>query len=381
MRMAQRNLIGDKTSRRQFLGAAGVAVGTSVLSGCLGGSDDGAAQQNQSTDAGSQQNQSGNGDSSQQNQSFSAKVTVTHWPLLLYCPPYQVALKKGYYDKQGIDLSAIVGSSGGGTTVRNVVTGDLPFGEVSTPAAVLAHNAGSSLKIIASATNTVGAINWVAPKGSDIKEITDLKGKTLGCTSPGSVTQNTAALCVDQADGISVDDVTIKPMGGVSEGLTAVKEGIIAAAAHVEPIFSRQQLKEGPPEWQVVFWGRDYINAFQQTSIITGPDILENYPDVVKGYLQARAHGVNYLNGNLKEAAKIYASYNDAYNQEVMLSSIKNAKPKQYYTTGEFSIPGLKTVEKGMKNIDLIDQEINWSEIIDQSWLPAEKRVQLDKLK
>lgn len=352
----------DGVSRRTYLQAAGAVTGIGLAAGCTGN------------------NQSGNtttttsGSSSNSN-SFSAEVTVTHWPLLMYSPPYQAAMKKGYFEQEGINIKSVVGSSGGGTTVRNVATGGLPFGEVATPAAVKAYYAGAPITIIAGSTNTPGTINWVSPKGSDISDITDLKGKTVGFTSAGSVTQNTSALAVKRADGIKVDDVNFKAMGGVSEGLTAVSGGSIAAAANLDPVFSKQQ--SGKEKWQVVFWAKDYLNTFQQTCVIAGPKILKNKPDVVRGYLRARAKGVEFVQNSPSEAAKIFASFNDGYKKDVMRASLKNVEPGKYYVANQFDPDGLTLIEKGMKNIDLIDRNIEWSKIVDQSFLPKKKRVKL----
>ncbi len=344
----------------------GGAVGVGALAGCAGQADESAGG-----------NQAGEGDGSGGGGggTFSGEVTVTHWPLLMYAPPYQMALEKGYFEEEGIDLKNVVGSSGGGTTVRNVVTGGLPFGEVATPAAVNAYYAGAPLTIIAGSTNSPGTINWVAKKGSDVTSIADLKGKTVGYTSAGSVTENSSALAVKRADGISVDEVTFKAMGGLSEGLTALDGGSIDAAAHLDPVFSKQQA-DGEP-WQVVFWAKDYLDTFQQTVVIAGPDVLKDDPDAVRGYLRARARGVEFIRENPDEAAEIFASYNDGYDADVMRSSLENVEPDRYYSTNEFDPEGLATIEEGMKNIGLIDRDVEWSEIVDQSFLPEGKRVDL----
>lgn len=345
--------------RRQYLKLAGATAGLSAVAGC--------SQSGDSPD---------NGGTSPTDGMFTSDMTVTHWPLLLYSPPYQVAMEKGYFEEEGLKFTDIVGSSGGGTTVRNVVTGGLPFGEVATPAAVKAFYAGAPLSIIAGSTNTLGTLNWVAPKGSDIQDMTDLEGKTVGFTSAGSVTQNSSALAVKRADGISVDDVEFKAMGGVSEGLTAVKEGGIAAAANLDPVFSKQMAGDSEP-WQVVFWAKNYVDAFQQTSIIAGPDILENEPDVVRGFLRARARGVKFIQNNMAEAAEIFASFNDGYSADVMQSSLENVEPNDYYVANQFSKSGLQNVQEGMQNIDLIDRNVEWSKIVDQSFLPEDKRIDL----
>src|ERR1041385_1714968 len=75
-------------------------------------------------------------------------ITVTHWGAAFYGAPYAVAMAKGFFKKRGVDITGILTSAGGGTSVRNTLAGDLPFGEVALPAALMAINSGQPLKII-----------------------------------------------------------------------------------------------------------------------------------------------------------------------------------------------------------------------------------------
>ena len=65
-------------------------------------------------------------------------ITVTHWGSAFYGAPYAVAMAKGFFKKHGLDITGILTSAGGGTSVRNTLAGDLPFGEVALPAAIAA---------------------------------------------------------------------------------------------------------------------------------------------------------------------------------------------------------------------------------------------------
>ena len=88
-------------------------------------------------------------------------LSVSHYPTLLYTVPWAVAIERGFFEERDIQLDEIVGSSGGGTTVRNVVTGGLPLGAVATPAAINAFNEGSALKILEGAIGNTADISFV----------------------------------------------------------------------------------------------------------------------------------------------------------------------------------------------------------------------------
>src|SRR4029077_10040556 len=69
-------------------------------------------------------------------------ITVTHWGGQFYGVPYAVAMDKGFFKKNGVDVTGILTAAGGGTAVRNTLAGGIPFGEVSLAAAVQAINSG-----------------------------------------------------------------------------------------------------------------------------------------------------------------------------------------------------------------------------------------------
>ena len=88
-------------------------------------------------------------------------ITVTHWGSAFYGAPYAVAMEKGFFKKRGVDITGILTSAGGGTSVRNTLAGDLPFGEVALPAAILAINSGQPLKIIGGGVESIADILWI----------------------------------------------------------------------------------------------------------------------------------------------------------------------------------------------------------------------------
>src|ERR1700751_3860623 len=51
----------------------------------------------------------------------SETITVTHWGSAFYGAPYAVAMAKGFFKKRGLDITGILTSAGGGTSVRNTL--------------------------------------------------------------------------------------------------------------------------------------------------------------------------------------------------------------------------------------------------------------------
>src|SRR3981189_240540 len=91
-------------------------------------------------------------------------ITVPHWGGQFYGVPYAVAVEKGLFKKNGVDVTGILTAAGGGTAVRNTLAGGIPFGEVSLAAAVLAINSGQKLIIIGAGAQTVSDQMWLVKK-------------------------------------------------------------------------------------------------------------------------------------------------------------------------------------------------------------------------
>ena len=92
-------------------------------------------------------------------------------------------------------------------------------------------------------------------------------------------------------------------MGGLTEGLTALKNGDIDAAAILEPVFSEQ----ADENWKVVFKASDYVPEFMSTVIISGPGVLEKDRALVQKTIQARADGIEFLKRDPDAVAEAWA--------------------------------------------------------------------------
>src|SRR5262245_48825148 len=82
------------------------------------------------------------------NSAFAAKITVSQYGRLVATLPWAVALEKGMFKDAGLDIDGITAGAGGGTSLRNMLAGELPYAELATSAAIAGSLAGVELKAL-----------------------------------------------------------------------------------------------------------------------------------------------------------------------------------------------------------------------------------------
>ena len=217
------------------------------------------------------------------------EISVTHWGALMYGVPYAVAMDKGFFKKAGIDITGILTSKGGGTTVRNVLAGGLPYGEVSLAAAIAAINQGLDIKIVNGGAQNVADAFWVTMPNSDVKTLKDLVGKKMAITSPKAVTDMLSIMLLEKS-GLTIKDVERPALGSVSAGLSALENGAVQAAYISEPILSAR-----PNKYRVVVAAKDVLPQMMQTVGITTGEFIKKEPAKLKAIIAGRRMGVDFI--------------------------------------------------------------------------------------
>src|SRR6187402_652187 len=88
------------------------------------------------------------------------EIVVSNYGVSANGMPYAVALAKDFFKAEGANVTGIITSAGGGTTLRNMLAGNAPFAEVTPNAVVAASQQGADLKIVSSNVLTVAEFVW-----------------------------------------------------------------------------------------------------------------------------------------------------------------------------------------------------------------------------
>jgi NitT/TauT family transport system substrate-binding protein len=296
------------------------------------------------------------------------EIVVTGFGALMTGGPVAVALERGEFKKNGVDITAVQGSLGGGTTLRNMFGGNLPYAEVATSAAIAAFNEGFDIRIVNNSIRTLEDLSWVTMPDSPVKTIKDLVGKRLSFTSPRSISETVSNMALEAA-GIKLDSVNRLALGAVGAGLAALEKGGTDAAMINEPLFSARQGR-----YRVVF-NLSNLPRMSQTVGVTTTEILKSSPQKIRGIIAARRAATDFIYANPEEAGRLIAKrYGDTLPVDVSIRAVKHMVSINYWSRGDIELAGMQAMASALERTGLLKQAVDWNKLVDQSYLPADLR-------
>jgi ABC-type nitrate/sulfonate/bicarbonate transport system substrate-binding protein len=208
-----------------------------------------------------------------------------------------MAKEIGAYEKYGIDAELIYISSGP-TVVQAMLGGDLVGGLAATNAVIAAVLRGAPLVSVLSTANRPYHRLFVQP---EIGRMEDLKGKTLGVTRFGSVTDNLTRMLLKKY-GLE-NAVNVRQMGGTIEVSSAFQNKQIAGA-----VTSSLRVDAGVQPKQLI--KLEEMGFFYSMDVIAhARDDLKRFPQVVEGMVRAYTEGVAAIHFQKERAFKAIAKY------------------------------------------------------------------------
>jgi ABC-type nitrate/sulfonate/bicarbonate transport system substrate-binding protein len=195
-----------------------------------------------------------------------------------------IAKEGGYFSKHGIAVELIYIPAT--TATQALIAGEIQLAQVtgvSTAGAVLS---GADVRIIASAQNKLAGSIYARP---EIKTPEDLKGKKLGISRFGALSDTAAAIFLERFGLKRGTDVAIIQMGGLPEIITAMDKGAIQAG-FANPPQTGQARRLGMKE---LFDLNTLGVELQQTCITATTKYLRENRPVVKSFVQAYAEGLH----------------------------------------------------------------------------------------
>jgi NitT/TauT family transport system substrate-binding protein len=297
------------------------------------------------------------------------EIVVSNYGVSANGMPYAVALAKGFFKAQGADVTGILSSDGGGTTVRTMLGGNLAYGEINPTATVTAIRQGADLKIVSDNVQTVAEFIWGVKPDSPIKTAADLKGKKIGYTNPRSTSQALAILVLEKA-GLKPEDAELVKTGGFGEGVVALDLGAVDITPIPEPLWSQHQGK-----YRAVVKASELLPPLDNVVGVTTGKAAASRGDFIRAVIRARRQAVDFMYANPDESGDIIAK---VYNitPEVARSAVRSLVASHaksgvhYWSGGEINLKAMNEMMRAQQLVGALKGDPDWGKIIDESFLP-----------
>ena len=295
------------------------------------------------------------------------EIVVSNYGVSANGMPYAVAMEKGYFKEEGANVTGILSSAGGGTTLRTMLAGNAPYAEVNPTAVIAAIQQGADIKFVSDNVLTVAEFVWAVKPDSPIKTVKDLKGKKMGYTNPRSTSQGLATLVI-QSGGLKTEDVELVKTGGFGEGVAALDAGLIDITPVPEPLWAKYKDK-----YRAVAVASDLLPPIANVLGAASSSQSVARADFIKGVLRARRRAVAFMIQNPHEAGDIIAK---VYNLEpaIARASVKalvesRTSGIEYWGTGQFHMEGLNRAVELQKAVGALSGDIDVTKMIDTQFL------------
>jgi NitT/TauT family transport system substrate-binding protein len=279
--------------------------------------------------------------------------------------PFAVAIEKGFFKKEGIDISVINGT-GGGASLRAAMATDLGFGEVAPASVIAAINQGQDFKIVGIGSRLLDHYLIVMPS-SNIKTLKDLDGKTFSISNPKSLTDLAAVLVAEKA-GLKPDAMKHVPVGSLGGAITAMEKGAADVTSVPVPVYLA---KQGATRYRTLLTMKDMPNLPPGVEVATG-DLIKNHPEKLRAVLAGRRAGVKFIYEHTDEAIKILEKLYAPLPPDEVAKMIRELVATKFWSEGNIEMPLLELSQHAMVAVGMLKDKVDLEKMIDTSFLPSD---------
>jgi ABC-type nitrate/sulfonate/bicarbonate transport system substrate-binding protein len=212
-----------------------------------------------------------------------------------------IAKEGGIFQRHGLDVELVYIASGS-RAVQTLVGGSIDVAEVGGPAGVDARLAGADTIYIALPVTRVLVFTVAAPQ---IQRIEDMRGKSIGVTRIGTVTDFFTRLYLRQNNLVPDKDVMIRQAGGLPEIVAALKAGQVEGGTFGFPAV----LHARAAGFRVLV---DYNTAgyrYPLSSVIVTQKLLRSQEPVMRKFLEAHIEAAHRFKTDANFAMNVVGKY------------------------------------------------------------------------
>lgn len=278
--------------------------------------------------------------------------------------PFVMALRQGFFLAEGINLNIQV-VPGGEALAQAMGRGEIQVGRMGSPPFLTAVGNGVLAgKIIASSVihNLDHFFFVVRP---EIRDLTELRGTTVGVLSRGSCDGHLMKLALKQA-GLDPDrDVTYRELREDYLKIDGLASGELSAQLTLEPLVS---FGEHEGVLRIVEPVSRVAPPFHWGLLVAREDFIAEQPLLLCKLLRAYLKGAQYCVARPDETKAMVCDYMPGYQPVAVEHAVNRALPI-WNTSGLIDMDGLAGAIETMRTLGAITQRLKPETLVDLSGL------------
>ncbi|HEX4192667.1 MAG TPA: ABC transporter substrate-binding protein [Stellaceae bacterium] len=278
--------------------------------------------------------------------------------------PVDVGIEKKFFQNEGLDVEVAV-LGGSAKLQQALIAGALDIG----------LGAGTDIPFLVKGAPEIGVgaialtpalFGVILPYDSPVHSLSDLKGKKIGVTTVGSVTE-WLALQIANKQSWKKDDITIVADGSNGAGeVAALRTGAVDARISAAALgLDLEQRKQG----RLLMPVSDFVGPFLLNVLYATNDATQKRPDAVRAFLRGWYKAVAFMANNKVEADAIAQTVTH-FSPEVQDKQYDLVMPSMS-RDGTFPADAIAPVEHSFTELGLLSEKPDMTKYLTTRFLPS----------
>ena len=213
--------------------------------------------------------------------------------------PIEVGIETGQFAKHGVELT--VNAFGGDARMQQALAADsIDIGIGSGPGMAFMAK-GVPAKAVAAMAGVPRNMAVMADYNGSIRTVDDLKGKKLGVTTAGSLT-DWIGKRINALKGWGTAGIITVPIGGMPPARAAIKTGQLDG--YIGALEVGYELEENK-EWRVITTATPFVDHFITHVFFARNELIEKRPEAVRAFLKGWFDTIAYMKANKAKTVEI----------------------------------------------------------------------------
>ncbi|MBI3457121.1 MAG: ABC transporter substrate-binding protein [Candidatus Rokubacteria bacterium] len=277
--------------------------------------------------------------------------------------PAHAAEDLGTWKKRGLEVT-IVAFPGDARLQQAFAAGAVEFGLGSATGGLSAIAKGLDTRLVGAISNSVALMGLVA--APEIKSREDLRGKTIGATSPNALTDVLVKYLSKKLTGDPERGIRRAHLGGFQNQVAALKTGQTQAFVWtLEGIFEVE--KQGVGKFLLSFG--DEFPDFTFEVIIARKHLIEEKPEVVRALLEGWYEAQAHMKANKEYTVDLFERKMET--PKDIGARVWDFDAKTFVDDGLFSDAALRAAAQSLVDTQVIKEIPPLDQWVDRRFLPV----------